>query len=303
MKGETVVITGATSGLGEAAALRLAGLGARLVLVARDAGRAQATLARLRAANPASAHSAHIADLSRLSEMRRVAAEIAAAEPAIDVLINNAGAIFARREITEDGLERTFATNHMAYFVLTLALLERLDWRPGARIISTASTAHRGARLDFDELLATQWAGRRYRPFEAYGRSKLANILFTRELSRRLEGSGVSVNCLHPGVVASRFADNVGWIAPLVKTVFRPAFISPEQGADTVVWLASSPAVEGRTGGYYDKRALATPAPAARDDAAAARLWAESEKIAGLGHAEGAGPRRRLQRRAADAAS
>lgn len=280
MQGKTVVITGATSGIGEAAAVRLAGMGARIVFVGRDPARVEALMGELRAANPQAVHAAHLADLSRLSEMKRVAAEIAAAEARIDVLVNNAGAFFLKREITPDGLERTFALNHMAYFIVTQGLLGRLKSTPGARIVSTASAAHRGATLDFDEMASTQWAGRRFGGAQAYGRSKLCNILWTRELARRLEGSGVTANCLHPGVVASRIWNMAGPLTPVIRLVLSPMMISPEKGADTLVWLASSPDVEGRSGGYYDKRALKSPAPAARDDAVAARLWTESERIA-----------------------
>ena len=276
MHGKTAVVTGGTSGLGEVAAVELARRGARVVLVARDAARGQATLGKLKAVNPGADHALRLADLSKLAEMKRVAAEIATAEPAIDLLVNNAGAIFGRREETADGLERTFAVNHMAYFVVTAGLLDRLAATPGARIVSTASTAHRGARLDFDDLQSRQG----YSALGAYGRSKLANILFTRELARRLEGSGVTATCHHPGVVATRFADNVGWLAKAAKLVLRPAFISPEKGAQTLLYLATSPAVEGRSGGYYDRCALTSPSPAAQDDAAAARLWAASEAIA-----------------------
>jgi NAD(P)-dependent dehydrogenase (short-subunit alcohol dehydrogenase family) len=177
MKGKTVVITGGTSGIGEVAALELAQMGARIVLVAREKPRADATLARLRGRAPGLAHTVHYADLTRLAEMKRVAAQIADAEPRIDVLINNAGAMFAARQVTQDGLERTFALNHMGYFVITEGLRERIAAAPGARIVNTASGAHRGATLDFDDLQSE----RSFSARNAYGRSKLCNILFTRE--------------------------------------------------------------------------------------------------------------------------
>ena len=201
MTGKTVVITGATSGIGEVAAIRLAEQGARIVAVARDRDRAEATLVQLRQANPAADHLAHIADLSRLSEMKRAAREIAETEPNIDVLIDNAGAIFDKRQVTEDGLEMTFALNHMAYFVLTNMLLGHL--KAGARMVVTASGAHRGAVLAFDDLQS----GKHYSGFAVYSKSKLCNILFTRELARRLKGTGVTANALHPGFVATRFGD------------------------------------------------------------------------------------------------
>jgi NAD(P)-dependent dehydrogenase (short-subunit alcohol dehydrogenase family) len=186
--------------------------------------------------------------------------------------------MFMRREFTAYGLEKTFALNHMSYFLLTALLHERIVASAPARIVNVASDAHRGARLDFDDLQME----RRYSPFGAYQRSKLCNILFTRELARRLDGTGVTANCLHPGLVASRFGDdNGGLFAIGFKIVKAIAGITPERGAATSVYLASSPEVAGRTGGYYEKRALARPSPAAQDDAAARRLWQESARIAG----------------------
>ncbi|HEX4999837.1 MAG TPA: SDR family NAD(P)-dependent oxidoreductase, partial [Terriglobia bacterium] len=203
MRGKAVVITGATSGIGLVAARELAAMGARMILVARDPARGAAAMEALRKAGPEQRHSIHYADLSRLDEMRRVAKEISQAEPRIDVLINNAGAIFYQREVTPDGLERTFAVNHLAYFVLTGELRRSLEAAPAARVISTASEAHRGATLDLDDLQSE----REYKGFPVYSRSKLANILFTRELARRLEGTGITANCLHPGFVDTRFGD------------------------------------------------------------------------------------------------
>ena len=186
MKGKTVVMTGGTSGIGEIAAERLAQLGARIVLIARDTARAEATLARLREKAPGLAHKVHYADLTRIPEMKRVAIEIAREEPRIDVLINNAGAMFSSRQLTKDGLEYSFALNHMAYFVVTEGLRERLLASAPARIVNVASAAHQGARLDFGDLQSAKGFG----AMRAYGRSKLCNILFTRELARRLAGHG-----------------------------------------------------------------------------------------------------------------
>ena len=277
MQGKIAVITGATSGLGAAAAEKLARQGARLIIVARDSVRAEATLAAVRQAGPGQAHRAVLGDLSLLAEMTRVGAEIAAAEPNIDLLVNNAGAIFSRREETADGLERSFATNHMSYFVLTNALLPALKATPGARIVSTASGAHQMGRVDFDDLQIK----RGYTTFGAYGASKLCNILFTRELARRLAGSGVTANCHHPGFVATRFAANNGMLAQLAMTIGSPLALSPEKGARTLLYLATSPEVAHISGRYFVRCKPAEPSAAARDDAAAARLWAESEKIAG----------------------
>ena len=276
MKGKTVVATGATSGIGEAVALALAGLGAKIVLVARDRARADATLRKLEAKAPGLDHRVHLADLSSMAETRKAGAAIAESEPRIDVLINNAGALFSDRRVTPEGLELTFALNHMAYFVLTEALREKLIASAPARIVSTSSTAHQGARLDFNDLQSANGYG----GLKAYGRSKLANILFTRELSRRLAGTGVTANCFHPGVVATRFGDSSGGWAASLFPLLRPFFISPEKGADTLVYLASSPAVGTTTGEYFAKRKIVQPSTAARDEAAAKRLWEASEALA-----------------------
>ena len=278
MKGKVVVITGATSGIGEVAARRLAAMGARIVLVARDAARGQESLARLAQSGAGVTHSIYYGDLSRISETKRVAAEIAAAEPRIDVLINNAGALFGTRQVTADNLEQTFATNHMAYFVLTLGLRESLFAASPARVVSTASAAHRGYTLDFDDLQATKG----YAAIKAYGRSKLCNILFTRELARRWSGKGVTTNCLHPGFVASRFGDGSGGLLSWVVRVAKTFAISPEKGAETIVYLASSPDVGAISGEYFYKCRPATPTAGGRDDAAAKRLWMESAEIAGI---------------------
>ena len=278
MQGKVVVITGATSGIGQVAAERLAGMGARLVLVARDKVRGQAMLARLREHAPGISHSIHYADLSRLVEMKRVAAEIAAAETRIDVLINNAGALFGSRQVTEDGLELTFATNHMAYVVLTHGLRERLVASAPARVVNTSSNAHTRARLDFDDLQSAHG----YRGFKVYGRSKLCNVLYTRELARRWAGTGITANSLHPGFVATRFADQSGGLFSYVVRVAKLFAISQEKGADTIVYLASSPEVAHVSGAYFYKCHPATPSKEAQDDAAARRLWLESARLGSL---------------------
>ena len=277
MKGKTIVATGATSGIGEAAVLALAGLGARIVLVARDQARAQATMRKLEANAPGLGHRVHLADLSSMAETRKVGAAIAAGEPRIDVLINNAGALFAHRRVTPEGLELTFGLNHMAYFVLTEALRDKLVASAPARIVSTSSSAHQGMSLDFSDLQSAK----SYNGLKAYGRSKLANILFTHELARRLAGTGVTANCLHPGAVATRFGDSSGGVVGLSIRALRLFFISPEQGADTIVHLASSAEVAQTTGAYFVKRKITKPSRAAQDDAAAKRLWEASEALAG----------------------
>ena len=291
MKEKVVVITGATSGIGQIAAETLAERGARIVQVARDRDRGEAALKRLRERAPGIDHTVHYGDLSRLREIKRVAIEIAAAETHIDVLVNNAGAIFSRRRVTEDGLEMTFALNHMAYFVLTAGLRERLIGSAPARVVNTASDAHELGALAFDDLQSERayaHAGflesMRYggSGFRVYGRSKLCNVLFTQELARRLEGTGVTVNCLHPGFVATRFGDQAGgWISLAVR-IAKHFALSPQEGAKTIVYLASSPDVANVTGKYFDKCRPVTPSREAQDRDAAQRLWEDSERLAQL---------------------
>jgi NAD(P)-dependent dehydrogenase (short-subunit alcohol dehydrogenase family) len=233
-------------------------------------------MAKLRAAGPHAKHGLYLADLSSMVQTRRVGGQIAAAEPRIDVLINNAGAVFGQRKLTAEGLEMTFATNHMAYFVLTQALLERLGATRGARIVSTSSTAYSSGKLDLADLQSEK----AYSAFRAYAASKLCNVLFTRELARRLAGTGVTANCLHPGFVASRFASQAGGWMQFISPVAKLFAVTPTQGADTIIYLATSPQVDGMTGLYFYKRKPINTSPAAQDDAAAARLWAVSEAIA-----------------------
>jgi NAD(P)-dependent dehydrogenase (short-subunit alcohol dehydrogenase family) len=279
MKDKVVVITGATSGIGEVAADRLAQKGARIVFVARDRHKGEEMRKHLRAVAGHTDHTVHYADLSRLADQKRVAKEIADSEPQIDVLINNAGALFSSRKVTEDGLEQTFALNHMSYFTVTNILLDRLKATPGARIVSTSSEGHRGMKINFDDLQSEK----KFSGIMVYGRSKLMNILFTRELSRRLAGTGVTANCLHPGVVGTRFGAESGGILQFGLNLVRGFMITPEQGAQTIIYLASSTDVEGKTGLYWDKCKISTPTKAAQNDADAKRLWDVSAKISGVG--------------------
>ena len=289
MKGKVVVITGATSGIGQVAAENLAEMGARIIQVARDRERGEAALKRLRERAPGPTHAIYYADLSRLSDMKRVASDIATAEPRIDVLINNAGAMFGRRQVTEGGLELTFALNHLAYFVLTHGLRERLTGSAPARVVNTASDAHESATLDIDDLQSVtaygeksffEWARYGGPGYKVYGRSKLCNILFTRELSQRLAGTGVTANCLHPGFVATRFGDQAGGLISFSIRIGKRFALSPQEGAATLVYLASSPEVVSVTGKYFHKCRVVPPSGAAQDDAAAQRLWEESAKLA-----------------------
>jgi NAD(P)-dependent dehydrogenase (short-subunit alcohol dehydrogenase family) len=251
-------------------------MGARIVFVAHDEKRAESTLGKLESVAPRLDHRLHLADLSSMAETRRVGRAIAAGEPRIDVLINNAGAVFDKRRVTNEGLELTFALNHMAYFMMTVALRDRLAASAPARIISTSSSVHQGMKLDFADLQCAKG----YNGWRAYGRSKLANILFTRELARRLAGIGVTANCLHPGAVATRFGDSAGGWTSRLLPLARIFFISPEKGAETIIYLASSPDVANVTGAYFIKSKIAQPSAAARDDAAAKKLWDASEALA-----------------------
>ena len=275
MRDKTVVISGATSGIGEVAAIRLAEQGARIVFTARDRERADATLKKLRAANGAPDHAVILGDLSLLAEQRRMAAAIIVAAPNIDVLVNNAGALFNKRSETADGLEKTFALNHMAYFTMTRHLLPHMAG--GGRIVNVASRAHRNATLDFDDLQSRHG----YVGFAVYSRSKLCNILFTRELARRIAGSGVTANSLHPGFVATRFGDQSGGVMQRLVSIAKPVgAISPEEGAKTIVYLASSPDVAAVSGEYFYQCKIAQPAAEARNDNDAKRLWDISANIA-----------------------
>ncbi|MGB8602859.1 MAG: SDR family NAD(P)-dependent oxidoreductase [Rhizomicrobium sp.] len=279
MQGKTVVITGATSGIGEVTAIELAKLGARIVFTARDRLRGEKTLTRLKAANPGVAHSMHLADLSALAGMKKAAAEISGAAPKVDVLINNAGAMFANRQNTADGLEATFATNHLAYYVLSLLLLPNLRAAGAGRIVCTASAAHVHAKLNFANLQSHKG----YSGYPVYSRSKLCNILFTRALSRRLAGSGITVNCLHPGFVATRFADAAeGMLGASFAIAKKVGAISAEEGAKTLTYLASSPKVAGKSGLYFIKCMPATPSPEALKDEDGEKLWIASAQLSGV---------------------
>jgi NAD(P)-dependent dehydrogenase (short-subunit alcohol dehydrogenase family) len=276
MHGKTIVITGATSGIGASAAESLAAQGARVIFTARDAGKAAATLSRLTQAGPDAAHDFVIADLTTLANMKEAGEALVAKAGAVDVLINNAGAIFASRELTADGLERTFAVNYMAYFVITEILRPVLA--PDARIVSTASVAHKSANLNFADMTLEKVSTSLF-AMVAYGNSKLCNILWTRELARRLAGTGITANCVHPGGVNSGFGDNLSGLLKIVFGFAKRFMITPAQGADTLVWLASSPDVAGQTGGYWSKRKRLAPSVAARDDVDAQRLWELSQGL------------------------
>jgi retinol dehydrogenase 12 len=272
------LLTGATLGIGRAAAEALVPMGLELVLVARDRARLEALAAELRARTPGARVGVLAGDLSRMSEVRRIAREFRATHDRLDVLANNAGALFTTRELTPEGLERTLALNHLAYFVLTEELLPVLRTSAPARIVNVASDAHRGMRVDLEDL---NYARGKYRPFIAYGRSKLMNILFTRELARRLDGTGVTVNAMHPGFVRSGFGmNNPGFLRRLIR-VGQVFARTPEHGARSLVYLATSPEVEGVTGRYFHDERQSQPSAAARDMEVARRLWEVSVRLAG----------------------
>jgi NAD(P)-dependent dehydrogenase (short-subunit alcohol dehydrogenase family) len=278
LEGKTVVLTGATSGIGRASALSLSRKGARLAIVCRDRAKGHALAAEIRSGSPSASVDVFVADLSKLAEVRRVAAELLERLPRIDVLVNNAGIVNLRRELTEDGLEATFATNHLAYYLLTRLLLERLIASAPARIVIVASDAHRFGRFDPDDLQSEK----RYGAMAVYGKSKLANLLFTYELARRLEGSGVTVNALHPGAVRTGLGRNNRGVLGLLPALLGVFFRTPEKGAETSIWLASSPDVTGVSGKYFFDRREHESSPVSHDRALQRRLWDDSALLCGL---------------------
>jgi retinol dehydrogenase 12 len=279
LRGKVCLLTGATRGIGRAAADGLARTGVTLVLVGRDVSRVEETVRAVRASSGQGQVEGLVADLSLRSEVRRLAAEIRARYQRLDVLVNNAGAIFTRREETAEGTEKTLALNHLGYFLLTLELLSLLKASAPSRVVNVASDAHRGMRLDFEDLENRK----RYSGLRVYGQSKLMNILFTNELARRLQGTGVTVNALHPGVVATGFGKNTPGLFRSLVRLAAPFMTTPEKGAETLVYLATSPQVAGVTGKYFTKSKEARPSPTAREEEAARKLWEASERLVAPG--------------------
>ena len=275
VRGKRVLITGATRGIGLAGAVALARKGAHIAIVARDDARAADAVRRIEGAGGSKVDVLH-ADLSSQESVRALAAGALERFPAIEVLVNNAGAIFDTRTVTVDGIERTWALNHLAPFLLTTLLLDRLKASAPARIITTTSDAHKGKLIPFDDLNAER--SYRARGFTRYGETKLANILFTVELARRLEGTGVNAYCFHPGLVSTGFNRNNGLLMSASMTIIAPFSRSPEKGARTLVWLADSPDVSAQSGGYYLNGARGVPSRPAQDAAIARRLWDVSEE-------------------------
>jgi len=279
MTGKTVLITGGTGGIGRAAATALAALGARVGITGRDRGRADAVAAAIARESGNPAVDVFVGDMSSQAEVRRLAAEVLDTYPRLDVLLNNVGGFWAHRHVTADGLERTFALNHLAPFLLTSLLQDRLIASAPARIVTVSSGAQSMGRIDFDDLMGE----RTYSGSDAYNRSKLANVMFTYELARRLEGTGVTANALHPGLTNTAFSaeDPARAFAPIVA-IMRPFMKSPARGADTAVYLASSDEVEGVTGRYFSSRKAKASNPSSYDTATTARLWQVSADLVGL---------------------
>lgn len=278
MNGRVCLVTGATSGIGKAAAEELARLGATVVVAGRNDEKCAATVDQIRQTTGSRSIEYLLADLSSQSGVRRLAQEFQGKYASLDVLVNNAGAIMLSRRHSVDNIELTFALNHLAYFLLTNLLMDRLRVSPAARVVNVSSGAHQGARIDFDDLQGR----RRYNGLRAYGRSKLANLLFTYELARRLEGTSVTANALHPGLVGTNLLANNGLIGPVLKFFLGLRGISPKEGARTVVYLASSPEVAGVTGQYYVKQKPVQSSSASYDTGAAQRLWEVSAELTGL---------------------
>lgn len=281
MRGKTVLITGATNGIGRVTALEIAKMGAHVVIVGRNASKTQAAASEIKATTKNNAVDTLIGDLSSMADVRRVADEFKRGYQRLDALINNAGAVFSSREETVDGYEMTFALNHLSYFLLTNLLLDMLKASAPSRIVNVASDAHRGMSLNFDDLQHKKSYG--IGGWRAYGESKLANVLFTYELAQRLAGTSVTANVLHPGFVSTGFGHNKGQLMGMVMGVMQGLFaLTPEQGAETMIYLASSPEVEGVTGKYFDKSKAVQSSSQSYDKDSARRLWEVSESMVGL---------------------
>ena len=283
MQGKICLITGGTSGIGKSTAMELARMGATVVIVGRNAQKTAAVVAEIRAASGSQNVDSLLADLSSQQDVRRLADEFKRKYSQLHVLLNNAGAVYMQRQISVDGIEMTFALNHLASFLLTNLLLDTLKASAPARIINVSSDAHASGKIEFDNL-----QGERDYSHRAYGNSKLANILFTLELARRLEGTGVTVNALHPGFVATGFGkNNPGLLMKVIRTVVPLIARSPKKGAETSVYLASSPEVDQMTGKFFVDCKVTQPAPQAADSVVAGKLWDVSAEWV---HLAGAAP-------------
>lgn len=278
MGGKVVLITGGTSGIGKAAATALAGMGATVVITGRNEERGKRALQEIREESGNDGVGLILADLTVQDEVRRLAEELRERHNQLEVLVNNAGLVLSERTETPDGIETQLAINHLAPFLLTNLLLDLLKESAPSRIVTVSSDAHRWAKIDLDDLQSRK----RYRGMQVYGKTKLANIMFTYELAERLEGTGVTANCMHPGGVNTNFGNNQGGPMNLLFRLFKPFMRSPEQGADTLIYLASSPEVEGMTGKYLADRKVKAASDAAYDETTRKRLWEASEELTGL---------------------
>ena len=281
MVGKTVLVTGANTGIGLETAAGLAAQGAHVIITARDPAKGKAAVEEIRRRHPDASVDVMELDLSRLSDVRTFAKEFSALHPKLDVLVNNAGLVLDTHSTTPDGYETTFQVNHLGPFLLTNLLLDNLKGAAPSRVVNVASAAHRGGSLDFDDLHSEHGT---FRSMRVYGTTKLCNILFTRELARRLEGTGVTANSLHPGTVRTGFGrdGDVSGIFALGIKIGGVFFKSPAQGARTSIHVASAPDLETTTGEYFVNRRVSKPSAAARDDEAARRLWEVSEQLVGL---------------------
>lgn len=278
MNGKVVLITGGTSGIGRAAAIELAGMGAEVVITGRNEERGRDAVREIQWRSGNKKVSLLLADLSLQAGVRKLAEEFRSGHDRLDVLVNNAGMVQQKRTETAEGIESTLAINHLAPFLLTELLLDLLKASAPSRVVTTASEAERWGRMDFDDLQSRK----RYGAFPVYGMTKLANIMFTIELAERLEGTGVTANCFHPGAVSTNFGSGNGGLGSILFNAFKPFMRSPEKGADTLVFLASSPDVEGMTGKYLSDRRLITAKSVAYDPGARRKLWEASEELTGL---------------------
>ena len=278
MDGTVVLITGGTSGIGRAAAGALASMGAEVVMTGRNRERGERSVEEIRRESGNEKVSLMLADLSVQAEIRRLAEEFRRSHDRLDVLVNNAGLVQSERTETPDGIETQLAVNHLAPFLLTNLLLDLLEESAPSRIVTVSSDGHRWGKIDLDDLQSRK----RYRAFPVYGMTKLANILFTRELAERLEGTGVTANSMHPGGVNTNFGNNNSGIMAVLFRAFKPFMRTPEQGADTLIYLASSPEVEGMTGKYLADRKIKVASDAAYDETLQKKLWEASEQLTGL---------------------
>lgn len=278
MGGKTALITGGTSGIGKASAVALAAMGANVVIVGRNPDRGEAALQDVKAQSHNDSVELMLADLSVQEEVRGLADEFLRRYDRLDVLVNNAGLVQSRRTETADGMETTLAINHLAPFLLTNLLLDRLKESAPSRVITVSSEAERMGNIDFDDIQSRH----NYKGFAAYGMTKLANILFTYELAERMKGTFVTANCLHPGAVGTNFGKNNAGPMALFFRLAKPFMRSPERGGDTLIWLASSADVDGVSGKYFSDRKEIGAKEIAYDPAARRRLWEISEELTGL---------------------